>query len=601
MKRHLFLCAALLSLWLSRSKIHAGSASWQLNPTSGDWNTAANWMPNTVPNGPSDIATFDVSNTTGVSLSAKITVDRVAFNPGTSAFTISAPPERSFSFAGAGVANDSGITQNFVAEADELGNFGTISFLNSATAGDQTFFTTRHSGTFLGGGEVKFFDTSSAGNGTFVNEGAPPNLSVASGHTIFLDSSTAGSATFINKTRGGTTQFVQSSTAANGTFTNEGGADGAVGGTMSFEDTSSAGNGTFITNGSNVSQSSDAKIEFFDFSTADHGTLIINGGTGDDATGGIVIFANHSNAADGLFIVNGSSIAGAKGGELEFFDDSNTANATITVNGGEGGGECVFFSDRRDGTAQVEVFGNGTFSLSGITERSVMVGSIEGNGIINIFFHQTLAVGSSNLSTLFSGVIQDLGALEKIGTGTLTLTGENTYEESTTVSSGTLLVSNTSDSGTGTGPVQVDAGTLGGRGIIAGAVTVGTGSGAGAFLAPAAGRKKQATLTCQSSLTLQADATYTCSFKARRNQALSDEVIANGVTISGATINLQGTTQGRVRRGTVFTVISNTSANPISGNFSNLADGAIVSVNGNNLRASYSGGDGNDLTLTVVP
>jgi fibronectin-binding autotransporter adhesin len=47
-------------------------------------------------------------------------------------------------------------------------------------------------------------------------------------------------------------------------------------------------------------------------------------------------------------------------------------------------------------------------------------------------------------------------------------------------------------------------------------------------------------------------------------------------------------------------VIKNTAATPISGTFSNLPDGAIVDVNGNNLKASYSGGDGNDLTLTVV-
>ena len=56
-----------------------------------------------------------------------------------------------------------------------------------------------------------------------------------------------------------------------------------------------------------------------------------------------------------------------------------------------------------------------------------------------------------------------------------------------------------------------------------------------------------------------------------------------------------------MKRGMVLTVISNTSANPISGDFSNLADGAIVNVNGNNFQASYEGGDGNDLTLTVVP
>jgi hypothetical protein len=40
---------------------------------------------------------------------------------------------------------------------------------------------------------------------------------------------------------------------------------------------------------------------------------------------------------------------------------------------------------------------------------------------------------------------------------------------------------------------------------------------------------------------------------------------------------------------------------PIAGTFSNLPDGAIVTVNGNRLQASYEGGDGNDLTLTVVP
>ncbi len=56
-----------------------------------------------------------------------------------------------------------------------------------------------------------------------------------------------------------------------------------------------------------------------------------------------------------------------------------------------------------------------------------------------------------------------------------------------------------------------------------------------------------------------------------------------------------------MKRGTVLTVINNTSANPIIGTFSNLADGAIITVNGNNLQANYEGGDGNDLTLTVVP
>jgi hypothetical protein len=49
---------------------HAGNATWDQSPTSGDWNTAAHWTPATVPNGFADTATFSVSNTTNVSIAA---------------------------------------------------------------------------------------------------------------------------------------------------------------------------------------------------------------------------------------------------------------------------------------------------------------------------------------------------------------------------------------------------------------------------------------------------------------------------------------------------------------------------------------------------
>jgi hypothetical protein len=48
-------------------------------------------------------------------------------------------------------------------------------------------------------------------------------------------------------------------------------------------------------------------------------------------------------------------------------------------------------------------------------------------------------------------------------------------------------------------------------------------------------------------------------------------------------------------------VINNTSATPIAGRFGNLPDGATVTVGSNTFLANYEGGDGNDLTLTVVP
>jgi autotransporter-associated beta strand protein len=57
----------------------------------------------------------------------------------------------------------------------------------------------------------------------------------------------------------------------------------------------------------------------------------------------------------------------------------------------------------------------------------------------------TLTVGSGNASASFSGLIQNSGgilALTKIGTGTQTLAGNNTYDGITTISAGTMVAAN---------------------------------------------------------------------------------------------------------------------------------------------------------------
>jgi len=56
-----FVLLALIFLLPEFDRAYATDATWNLNPTSSDWNTAANWTPNTVPTG---TATFEVSNTT---------------------------------------------------------------------------------------------------------------------------------------------------------------------------------------------------------------------------------------------------------------------------------------------------------------------------------------------------------------------------------------------------------------------------------------------------------------------------------------------------------------------------------------------------------
>ena len=87
------------------------------------------------------------------------------------------------------------------------------------------------------------------------------------------------------------------------------------------------------------------------------------------------------------------------------------------------------------------------------------IGSIEGSG--NYFLgSKTLIVGGNNLSTTVSGIIQDGGflggiggSLTKVGTGTLTLTGANTYSGGTNFNGGILAVN--SDLNLGTGAAQL--------------------------------------------------------------------------------------------------------------------------------------------------
>ena len=56
---------------------------------------------------------------------------------------------------------------------------------------------------------------------------------------------------------------------------------------------------------------------------------------------------------------------------------------------------------------------------------------------------------------------------------------------------------------------------------------------------------------------------------------------------------------GTLAPGTVLTLINNTGANPIAGVFSELRDNDLLTIGHNTYLASYEGGDGNDLTLTV--
>jgi hypothetical protein len=59
---------ALIIFFLTSA--HAGDATWDSSPISGDWYNPNNWTPAVVPNAITDKATFGVSTQTAVSISS---------------------------------------------------------------------------------------------------------------------------------------------------------------------------------------------------------------------------------------------------------------------------------------------------------------------------------------------------------------------------------------------------------------------------------------------------------------------------------------------------------------------------------------------------
>ena len=162
-------------------------------------------------------------------------------------------------------------------------------------------------------------------------------------------------------------------------------------------------------------------------------------------------------------------------------DTATAASATLLANSGTKGGDggfIYFGADSTGGIVRVELFGNGQLDISNHHAGGVTIGSLEGSGIV-FLGSNPLSVGSNNRSTDYSGLIQDGrpdggegtgGALTKIGSGTLTLSGVNTYTGATTINSGKLEVD-----GSITSAVTVNnGGTLAGSGSATG-VTINNG------------------------------------------------------------------------------------------------------------------------------
>ena len=308
------------------------------------------------------------------------------------------------------------------------------------------------------------------------------------GVVIFSNASSAGTAV-INNTGGQFIQFEGTASAGSATITN-------TVGDIYFRGSSTASTATISSAGS---------LRFYDSASA-AGATIVNNATlefNESSTGGTASIANN--------------------GLLRLRNNSTLGNAALT-NGASG----VVDVSSSTGT-------NGDGKLS--------AGSIAGGGLFYLG-NKELTVGSDNRSTTVSGVISDCGAsgtacaggqfhfpwdppmtggsLVKTGTGTLSLSGVNTYTGATIVDAGTLAVNGNITSSSG---VTVNSGgTLGGTG------TVGTTTINGGTLAPG---------NSVGALTVQGDLVFTSAsrYMVEVSPSNAGRVDVSGTaTLAGATV-----------------------------------------------------------------
>ncbi len=219
-----------------------------------------------------------------------------------------------------------------------------------------------------------------------------------------------------------------------------------------------------------------AGVTVFDLSSSAGGTSIENTNGGviyfdDQSTAGSAVIVNHDFS--GMLFYDhssaGSASITANDGEIYFFGQSTAGAATIAVNSNS---RATFHDFADGGTARLIVNGSGYIDFSDDLgpdgDGRITVGSIEGDGEVDIGVDNVLRVGGNGLSTTFSGIIYDScgctpgsGNLEKTGSGVLTLSGLNEYTGATVLSGGALIVN---------GSIAASSGLTAGPGTIIGGV-----------------------------------------------------------------------------------------------------------------------------------
>lgn len=327
-----------------------------------------------------------------------------------------------------------------------------------------------HNGTISGSGNL-----AKSGGGTLIlnaDNAISGTTSVNAGTLQLGSSGTTGSvAGVINVGSAGTLTITRN---ANYTFGNTVLGTGIVNagatGTTAFTSAFSGFSGTVQQNGSSGNYIGAANFDSFANATVSttngggSGRIVTLAGSGTYSFGGMNVANSVSLTAGSTLRLGGNNLnslqtAGsitASGGFIKVGTGTMTF-ASTSANSFAGG---IWLNDgvvALQGTGALGATGNLTFG-GGILQFSSANTTDYSNRLQPVASGQQVRIDTNGQAVTFASAFSGSGGLQKLGSGTLTLAGANSYQGASVVSAGTLLITNST--GAGTGAVNLNGGTV---------------------------------------------------------------------------------------------------------------------------------------------
>jgi autotransporter-associated beta strand protein len=324
--------------------------------------------------------------------------------------------------------------------------------------------------------------------------------------------------------------------------------------------------------------------------TISAGTVSVGNGSitgsivGDVANSGTLTF-NRSNDLTYGGVISGTGAVSKSGGGTLTLTGASTYTGGTTISAGT----LSLGSANAIGTSGTVTFGGGTlqYSASNTSDNSARFSNAASQ-------QYSIDTNSENV-TLASNLTSTGGSFTKIGAGTLTLTGNNSYDGGTTVSEGKLVVNGSISTST---TIVSSGATLGGSGTV-GALTINSGG----FVTPG---NSPGILTVNGNYTQAGE--YTAEIADTNAGSGYDQINVLG-TVDITSGSLVASFSGSYAQNDLLFILLNDDTDAINGTFAGYAQGATfasygymdwqISYTADSGNGTFTGG--NDIAIMAIP